>query len=703
MRYPPADREPVTDLLHGQRVPDPYRWLEDPGGHRTRAWLAAQDELWRAHAGGLTSRAWFRERCAALADTGDVEAPVWRGDRRFHTRRAPGREHPVLHTALGAGPERALLDPGTLDPTGLTTLDAWHPDPTGRLLAYQTSTGGTEEAELRVLDVATGAVVDGPIDRCRYSPVAWLPDGAGFYYVRATGPDGARRVHLHRFGAPADADPVVFTAGDDPAVGYGLGISHDGRWLAVSASPGTAPRNDVWLADLAYGDPAVPRFRPVLRGRDARAVPLVGHDGRMLVVTDLDAPRVRLCVADPADPARWTELLPEDPAAVLADVALLDGPEPGRPVLLVARLRDAAGELAVHDAATGERLADVPLPGRGTVGALSTRPGGGHEAWFTYTDVATPPTVWRYDARTGETTPWAAPPGHLTVPPVRTRQAVAVSADGTPVRMTVIDRPGDHGPRPTILYGYGGFGMPLVPSYAADALAWVEAGGVLAIAHLRGGGEDGLHSHRAGTLDRKQDVFDDFLAAARALVDDGWTTPDRLAVWGESNGGLLVGAAVTQRPDLFAAAVCVAPLLDMVRYERSGMGAAWREEYGTVTDPAQFACLYGYSPYHRVRPGTDYPAVLFATFGGDTRVDPLHARKTCAAMQWATAGTRPVLLRHEERVGHGARSAARGLDLAADLLAFAAAHTGLRAGPAPAGGPPGPVAERTAPGQRFSG
>jgi prolyl oligopeptidase len=328
----------------------------------------------------------------------------------------------------------------------------------------------------------------------------------------------------------------------------------------------------------------------------------------------------------------------------------------------------------------------VALPGAGSVGPLSVHPGGGHEAWFTYTDNVTPPTVYRFDARTGECTLWARPPGSADVAGIETRDLTCHSADGTPVRVSLVARRAAPGarPRPTILYGYGGFGISLTPSYSAYVLAWVEAGGAFAVAHVRGGGERGEHWHRGGRLGHKQNVFDDFVAAAQRLIDDGWTTARQLAACGESNGGLVVGAAVTQRPDLFAAAVCSAPLLDMVRYERSGLGPAWRAEYGSASDPEQLRWLLAYSPYHHVRHGVDYPAVLFTVFDGDSRVDPMHARKMCAAMQWATTGARPVLLRAESGVGHGARAVSRSVALAADMLAFLAVHTGLT--PAPDGG-----------------
>jgi prolyl oligopeptidase len=320
------------------------------------------------------------------------------------------------------------------------------------------------------------------------------------------------------------------------------------------------------------------------------------------------------------------------------------------------------------------------MPGLGSAGGIVERPEGGHEAWFAYSDNTTPVSVWRFDARTGETELWASAPGTVEVPAVDTRQLTYTSYDGTEVRMLVVARAGgETGPRPAILYGYGGFNVSLTPTYSATILAWVEAGGVYAIANLRGGSEEGEEWHRAGMFEHKQNVFDDFHAAAEKLIADGWTSADRLAISGGSNGGLLVGAAITQRPELYAAAVCSAPLLDMIRYERFGLGQTWNVEYGSVEDPEQFGWLLAYSPYHRVRAGERYPATLFTVFGSDTRVDPLHARKMCAALQHATAGDAPILLRCEEEVGHGARAVSRSVDLAADVLAFTAAHTGLRA------------------------
>ena len=704
-QYPSAHRQDLVEQIHDHRVADPYRWLEDPNDDATKRWLTEQDELFHREVDGLPGRDRLRARLRELLGAGSVGAPTWRGGRRFFVRRTAEQEHAVLYTVdpgpPGApGTERALIDPMALDPAHTITLDSWQPDKEGRRLAYQLSHGGDEESRLYVMDVATGETIEGPIDRCRYTPVAWLPGGEAFYYVRRLPADQVppgedqyhRRVFLHRVGTDPDADDVmIFGEGREKTNYYGVGVSRDGRWLTLSSSQGTAPRNDVWIADLSACPPEAPELRVVQEGVDAETGVRVGRDGRAYVFTDRDAPRGRLCVADPADLAyeTWRELIPEDAEAVLSDFAILDDLD--RPVLLAGWTRHAISEITVHDLATGERIGEVPLPGLGTIGGIVERPEGGHEAWFAHGDNTTPVSVLRFDARSGETTLWASAPGTVEVPDVETHQVTYTSYDGTEVRMLVIarpageagDGPGGDGPRPAILYGYGGFNVPLTPSYSATVLAWVEAGGVYAVANLRGGSEEGEEWHRAGMLDRKQNVFDDFHAAAEKLIADGWTTADRLAISGGSNGGLLVGAAITQRPELFAAAVCSAPLLDMVRYERFGLGETWNVEYGSAGDPEQFEWLYAYSPYHRVREGVAYPATLFTVFESDTRVDPLHARKMCAALQHATSGSGPILLRNEAEVGHGARAISRTVDLSVDTLSFMAARTGLSIGAVP--------------------
>ena len=713
--YPQAERLDLVEVLHGHPVPDPYRWLEDAADPRTTAWSAEQNALFRAGSAGWPGREPTERRIRELLSAGVIGVPIWRGSRRFFVRREGSQEHGVLvvtdPTSAGGGEssERVLIDPIALDPSGLTTLDAWQPTMEGDLIAYQLSVGGSEESVLRVLDVGTGQDVDGPIDRARYSPVAWLPGGRAFYYVRRLDPAGLpedehqyhRRVWLHRLGSDPSQDVEIFGAGFDLRSYFGARVSRSGRWLIVSAATGTAPRNDSWIADL--GDPATqsaaerdaalaaPQLRPIAVGLDARVDAFVGRDGRLYIGTDLDAPRGRLAVTTPQqpEPEHWRDLLPQHDEAVLEDYAVLDGPElAGAPVLLAGWTRHAVSEITAHSLADGAALHDdrwpVVLPGVGSVGGLVARPEGGHEVWFSYTDHTTTPHIYRLDARTGELDLWASPPGAVVVPDVTSQQLTYTSADGTRVRMFVIARTvdldaakGPTAPRPTVLYGYGGFGVPLSPGYSAGILAWVEAGGVYAIANLRGGSEEGEAWHRAGMLGHKQNVYDDFHAAAERLIADGWTTPRQLAASGGSNGGLLVGAALTQRPELFAAIVCSAPLLDMIRYEKFGLGATWNVEYGSADDPEQFEWLLAYSPYHHVHEGVDYPATLFTVFDGDSRVDPLHARKLCAALQHATSGTRPILIRAEGDVGHGARALSRSVALSADTLAFTAAWTGL--------------------------
>ncbi|HZB19609.1 MAG TPA: prolyl oligopeptidase family serine peptidase [Blastococcus sp.] len=687
MRYPEAPRLDLVDELHGHRVADPYRWLEDDADPRTVAWSEAQDALAGEVLSALPMRPAFTARLEQLVQSGTVGVPVWRGGRAFSTRRDPGQEHAVLRVREADGTLRVLVDPTALDPAGTTTLDAWSPSWEGDRLAYQLSTGGDEESKLYVLDVATGEVLDGPIDRCRYSPVAWLPGGDELFYVRRLAPDQVpageeqfhRRVWRHRVGAAADTDRLVHGEGSDPTTYFGVHTSRDGRWLVVSGAAGTAPRDDVWLADLD-GDGELREFQV---GVDAQTAAWVARDGRLWLMSDRDTPRWRLAVADPADPATWApegwqDVVPQQADAVLSDVALVDAADGSLQVLAVHAV-DATDRLSVWAADGSGRLADVQGLGAGSISGVSAPPEGGSAAWVGYTDYATPPSVLRWDAGSPTTLgSWEQAAVAGEVPELTVVETHATSADGTPVHLFVLSQAGaPDTPRATVLYGYGGFNVSVTPAYSAQALSWVAAGGVWAVANLRGGSEHGEEWHRAGMRERKQNVFDDFAAAAEHLVAEGWTTHRQLGIFGGSNGGLLVGATLTQRPELAAAVVCSAPLLDMVRYELFGLGRTWNDEYGSAEDPTELGWLLGYSPYHAVKEGTAYPAVLLTTFESDTRVHPLHGRKLAAALQHATTSDAPVVLRRETSVGHGARAVSRTVGLAADQLAFLAEHTGL--------------------------
>ena len=725
--YPEAERLDLIDEIHGTPVADPYRWLEDPEDPRTIEWSRRQDALYadwlRHHLRSSADDARLRGRLAELADTGSVSVPVWRGDRYFLTRRGPGQEHPALYVVDtdgdADGTQRTLVDPAALDPRGTTTLDGWFPSPDGTLLAYFLSAGGTERPQLRVMDVAAmeSKEIDGPIDGVGSRAMAWLPDGSGFYYQRRPSPEqvaaGILRVHrlvyLHLIGTPSSQDVLVSgpEQGLPASRWYAPVISPDGRWLCLGADQGSSL--DIYLADLTAHDPAAPEFTVVQVGVDAVTEPQFGRDGRIYAFTRRDAPNGRVCVIDPDRPEyeHWQTALPEDPEAVLKRFAILDGPGIESPRLLALRSRHALSEFALYDLATGEPSAgvNVALPGLGTVQELVEHPDGGPYAYFTYADFRTPTSVYRLDGRTGAVEPWASSARDTTgsVASVASVSESAVrvlvtqvtyrSYDGTEVRMFILSptgqldlpsqpsRPGQPDrPRPTILYGYGAHGNPCTPVFNPLQLAWVEAGGVYAIANVRGGGEEGEAWHRAGKREHRQNTFADFHAAGDYLVDQGWTTRDRLGIHGGSGGGQLVGVALTQWPDTYAAVLCSAPQLDMIRAELSGSAALWASEYGTARDPEQFGWLIAQSPYHLLREGAAYPAVLLTVFDGDSRVNPLHARKFAAAIQYATSSNpteRPILLRREAEVGHVSRSASRSTALRAEQLGFFAAQLGL--------------------------
>lgn len=704
VQYPEAFRDDLVEKLPESApsvtVADPYRWLEDSKSTQTATWMAAQDELFANVSSSWAGQPYLEKRLGELLAAGLETGPIWRGDRYFFMRRTADQEHAVLWVCED-GSERVLIDPMELDSAGTTTLDTWQPSKEGNLLAYQVSQGGTEEATLYVLDVASGDIVDGPIDRTRYSQVAWLPGESSFIYSRRVDPSLVpadevqfhRRVWWHKLGTPADQDVELFGAGRPITSYYGTQVSMDGQWLITSAARGTDPQSDVYLSKLPDGDTLDAEawqgvtFDPIIEGVDAQTSAQLDHQNRLWIYSDLDAPRGRLFCTDVTKPTRadWQVVIDERDDAVLAgfdtvqDTSLAGGEE-----LVVAWTTHAVSEITRHDPQTGEKRGEVTVPAMGTITGVHNRPEGGPCLWFMHSDFVTPATALQWDCRSGEITTWASPPGSVEVPKVRTDQVEYTSIDGTTVRMFVcrredlVSEDGESvNPAPTILYGYGGFTVSLTPAFSAAAAAWVEAGGTYVVASLRGGSEEGEAWHRDGMLGKKQNVFDDFLSAADHLCAEGLTTASQLAISGGSNGGLLVGAAVTQAPEKFAAVVCSAPLLDMVRYQLHGLGESWIGEYGDATQMPDLEWLHAYSPYHRVVKDAHYPAVMFQVYEGDTRVDPLHARKLCAAMQWATSGDAPIVIRQESEVGHGGRAVSKTIGVTVHSLAFIAAATGL--------------------------
>jgi prolyl oligopeptidase len=675
----PTRRELVVDTLHGVEIADPYRWLEDGASDEVRTWDAAQTARAEAILSAQPGFADLRARIAELLRVGAVEPPVVIAreglpSRYFHRRQSPTEDQPVLYVRDGHdGEDRVVLDPNAHATDGTVALDWWTPSWDGKLLAYGLSEGGTEDSTLRVRDVDRG--VDLPatevIQHTRYASIAWLPDGSGFFYSRyprkGAVPDGEERyrrsIYEHKIGRDAALDPLVFGEGGDLSDMPFIEISPSGRWLVALVHRGWS-RRELHLRDLHAGPdaPWYPLAVPVETG----AYDAIVRDDHLLVRTNEDAPTYRLFRVDPERPERaaWREILAPS-RDVLASVTSIGDD------LVAVYLRDARS-VVKRFSADGAPRGEIALP---TLGAVHTLSGaaGGREAYFDFTSFAIPSRVYRIDLATGEAAIWADVQAPIDPDAFTVDQERATSRDGTSISMFVtrrIDVPRD-GTAPAILAGYGGFSASQMPGWNGARYAFLERGGVHVLANLRGGGEYGEAWHRAGMLEQKQNVFDDAIAIAERMIETRLTSPDRLAIMGGSNGGLLVGAVVTQRPDLFRAAVCLVPLLDMVRYHRFLIAQLWVPEYGSAEDPAQFPWIHAYSPYHRVEEGTRYPAMLFSTAEGDTRVDPLHARKMVAMMQWATASDRPVLLRIEADAGHGAgKPISKRIDESAMIYSF---------------------------------
>jgi prolyl oligopeptidase len=683
--YPATRRDDVVDRLHGVAVADPYRWLEDAGEPEVTTWMTAQDRYTRARLAKLPGRDALAARLAEVFYFDAIGAPVQRGGRAFYTRKRKDQEKAVLYTKLGErGGERVLLDPHTWSSDGSASLKGWWPSDDGRHLAFTKSEHNADETTLGVLDVTTGKLLPDAIPGTKYGAAAWTPDGRGFYYVwvPAPGPGvpiadrpGFAELRYHTLGDDPGKDPTIRPATHNPQSFMRGQVSHDGRWLIASIQHGWTS-TDVYYQDLR----ARPRaWRTLVEGVPAMFTVEAFRD-TFYVHTNDGAPRYRIYAADPKRPARaaWRELVPEGDATL--EAASLIG---GR--LALTYLRNATSVVELRDL-DGKLIRALELPPLGAVSPIVGRPTDA-TGYLSYTSFTEPQTIYQVSTRTGAVAPWARVTLPIDTAQLTAEQVRYRSADGTEITMFLVHRKGavPDGKTPTYLTGYGGFNLPARPgfvssrsSWAAHAV-WIEHGGMVAVPNLRGGGEYGEDWHQAGMLLNKQRVFDDFLAAARWLTASGWTSPDHLAISGGSNGGLLVGAALTQAPELWKAVVCEVPLLDMVRYHLSGSGKTWIPEYGSADDPAQFAALHAYSPYHRVTPGVRYPAVLLSSSDHDDRVDPMHARKFAAALQAATAGDAPIWLRIQANAGHsGADQVKQKVEQNADTYAFLMWQLGMQ-------------------------
>jgi prolyl oligopeptidase len=671
--WPATDAVTVTDTVHGKLIADPYRWLEDETAPAVQAWMDDQDR----HARAALARSPHRDEIAArlkqLFYYDAVSAPAHRGGRYFYTRKHVDKEKTIVYWKQGeAGAEQVLFDPNGWSADGSTGLGNWSPSWDGRYVAYGVKENNSDESVMHIYDVTAGEDLPDTIEGTKYASASWTPGSDGFYYtwlppvsaeVTVAARPGFAEVRYHQLGTAAAADRIVHPATGSAETFLGGTLSRDGHWLVVTIQHGWRS-SDVYLQDTRT--PAA-GWTTLVAGVDALFDVTVWRD-QLYVMTNDGAPKNRVFKVDPAqlERAAWTEIVQETDATL--EHAGIVGEH-----LVLTYLRNAANEIEIR-ALSGALVRKVELPPLGSSSGISGSPDD-DTGYIDFSSFTEPQIIYRTSIRTGETTAWARITLPVDTSQLVTEQVVFASKDGTRISMFLLYKQGTRrdGTNPTILTGYGGFGVSMTPAFASSRAVWLERGGMYAIPNLRGGGEYGEAWHRAGMLQHKQNVFDDFIAAAEYLIAERWTSRAHLAISGGSNGGLLVGAAVTQRPELYQAVVCAVPLLDMLRYHLFGSGKTWVPEYGSADDPAQFEVLYQYSPYRvAVDAGRRaYPAVLFDAADHDDRVDPMHARKLAAVLQAAQTGDAPILLRIERNAGHGGADLVKQqVERSADLLGF---------------------------------
>jgi prolyl oligopeptidase len=661
---PKAKVAPVEDTVQGHKIVDRYRYLEDPNDPDTKLYVEQELSYTRAILDPLPGRDKINARLSQLLEIGTVGAPQMGGKYYIHTRREGNQNQPILYVREGvngggddrlAEKDRVLVDVNKMSTDGTVALDWWFAAEDGKYVAYGTSASGSEESTLRIVESATGKVLPDTIDRTRFASVAWMKDSSAFYYTRhpkkGEVPDGEEVYHVkvfyHQIGSDPAQDPLIFGEGRKPQDVPSVTLSEDDRWLLIDVGEGWT-KTEMYLQDLQSKNPPL----EITTGKDF----LYDADffaGKLYITTNEDAPHFRVFVADASNPKRenWKELIPQTDA-VLQGASVTGGK------LLAQYEHNVASELKLFGL-DGKKFADIPLPAIGAVFSASGRYDR-NEMFFGFQSFTVPPSIYRVDLTDVKSALWAKVDAPSIDPSAYdVRQVWYTSKDGTKIPMFVVSKKGieKNGKNPTLLTGYGGFNISMTPTFDRSMFLWMEHGGIYAVANLRGGSEFGEDWHRAGMLDKKQSVFDDFIAAGEYLIAQKYTDRDHLAISGGSNGGLLMGAMITQRPELFRAVVCQVPLLDMLRYQNFQIAKLWIPEYGSADDAKQFDWLYAYSPYHHVKPGQEYPAILFMTGDTDTRVDPMHAKKMAALMQAeaknGSSEERPILLWIDTKAGHG--------------------------------------------------
>src|SRR5580692_2427516 len=652
---PVAEMRPLEETFHGVKVLDNYRWLEK-NSPATQKWVEQEMSYTRSLLDPLPGRAQLHQRLTELLSIGNIGVPQVEGRHYFYTRRDGMQNQPVLYVREGVnGKDRVLVDANQLAADGTIALDWYQASENGKYVAYGTSASGSEMSTLHIIETNSGTVLPDTIERTRAASIAWTHDNFGFYYTRypkkGDVPDGEEAYHRHVFyhalGTAPDTDQPIFGEGRDLEDWPSVNLDNDGRLLLITVSQGWT-KTELFLMDLKKGTP--PTRITTNKNFLYRAT---AYNGRLYIVTNEDAPRYRVFMAEAGNYERddWKEIIPQT-GGVLKDAELWGGK------ILAQYEQNATSELKVFDLG-GNLLGNLALPG---IGSIFTSQGkwDHDEIFYGFESYTVPRSIYRYDLETRATTLWAKVDAPAIDPTAyEVQQEWYQSKDGTRVPMFLVHKKGlkKDGDNPTLLTGYGGFNVSLTPEFDSDIYLWLEHGGIYAVANLRGGAEFGEDWHRAGMLDKKQNVFDDMIGAAEYLISEKYTSANRLAIKGGSNGGLLMGAMITQRPDLFRAVVCQVPLLDMLRYQDFQIAKLWIPEYGNAENAEQFKWLYAYSPYHHVKAGMEYPAVLFMTADSDSRVDPMHARKMTALMQASAANggsrVRPILLRVENSAGHG--------------------------------------------------
>ena len=650
---PPATaQQPVTDDYFGHKVVDPYRWLEDSNSPETQQWVADQLAYARSILDKLPGRDQMHARLTQLLEIGNLGGTEVGGDYYFHTRREGTQNQPVLYVRKGVdGHDEVLVDVNTLSKDGTVALDWWTASHDGKYVAYGTSEGGSEISTLHIIEIATHKLLPDIIERTRAASLAWKLDDSGFYYTRYPKPGEVaagqemynRHVFYHALGSDPAKDPLIFGEGRDPQDWPNVTLSNEGSWLGIIIDQGWI-KSEVYLKDLQSKTPPL----RITTGKDFLYSIQIYND-ELFILTNEDSPRYRVFKTSVNTPTRehWREIIPQSDA-VLSSVQIIGGQ-------LIAGYEQNAHSLLRRFTVDGKPLGEIELPTLGTVTSI----GGEYDstsAFYQFSSFTVPATNYRFDIASAKSSVWDSVQTGLDTSQYETKQVWCASKDGTRIPMFLVMRKGlkPSGHTPVLLTGYGGFNLSMTPEFSKPIFPWLDRGGIFAMANLRGGSEFGEDWHRAGMLGKKQNVFDDFIAAAEYLQKEGYTDKEHLAIRGGSNGGLLMGVMITQRPDLFRAVVCAVPLLDMLRYQNFQIAKLWIPEYGSSQDAKQFEWLYAYSPYHHVTKGTVYPAVLFMTADTDTRVDPMHAKKMTAELQADNGGPNPILLRIETKAGHGA-------------------------------------------------